>query len=53
MSVKVRWILFSILTVAFVSVTLFVKWQFDTDMQRAHAHVRTRQRVAANPLWPD
>ena len=38
MSVKVRWILFAIFTVAFVSATLFVKWQFDTDIKRARAH---------------
>ena len=38
MSVKVRWILFAILTGAFVGAMLFVKWQFDTDMQRARAH---------------
>ena len=38
MSVKVRWILFAIFTVAFVGATLLVKWQFDTDMQRARAH---------------
>ena len=38
MSVTVRWILFAVLTVAFVGATLLVKWQFDTDMQRARAH---------------
>ena len=38
MSVKVRWILVAIVTAAFVSATLFVKWHFDNDMQRARAH---------------
>ena len=38
MSTALRLKLLAALAAVLVSVTLFVKWQFDTDMQRARAH---------------
>lgn len=52
MKIKPRPTLIAMLALALVSAPLFVKWRFDNDMQRAHAHAAQGSVLMATPCGP-
>ena len=52
MKIKLRPTLFATLALALVSTTLFVKWRFDNDMQRALAHAAQGSVLVATRCGP-